>query len=199
MENTSLNLPYIILSGVIILAAFAVLAVFRPAINTILTTQHGIQERKIVLQEKQQFLRTLDQKIAVLQAQAQHEQRLNVVLPVDDAVEDMLRVVHLAAQTSGGVIQSVNNLTGNIQNETNARRARGETVDIPTGVAPLAVQIEFTGTYQELRHFVEQLERSPRLIDITSLEVTRNPRQLDQVGAKIILRFYKQVPNPSAV
>lgn len=191
MARGSLNTPYLLLTGAIVIGIVAVFALYQPMLSDITQAQGNIESKQATLAEKEAFVRNLDQKIAELQVQSQHEQQLNVILPTEDSIEDMIRIVHEAGIASGGTVQKVDNASSGLQTNTNSKRARGEQVDIPAGVTPLGFAIEFTGTYQQLRIFLEQLETAPRLNDVTRMSINRDAQQLDRVNAQINLQFYK--------
>lgn len=190
-SSTSLNTPYLILTGTVIIAIVTTFAVFQPILDAISTTRDDIQTTQARLQERQAFLQTLDQRIAALVSQAQHEQQLNVVLPAEEATEDVLRVIQSAANSAGGTIQRVGNISSAVQASLNARQARGEASLLPSGITPLGYEIEFGGSYQQLRVFLDQLQRSPRLLDITNLEIRRNKIEVDVIEASLTLQFYR--------
>ncbi len=166
-------------------------AVLQPLIGEIQAVQVEIENREQLLAEREAFLRTLDQKIAILAREAKHEQQLNVVLPVSGEEEDVLRVIHQAGTASGGTVRRINNISSGIQNSINSRRARGEGVRVPATVLPLGVELDFTGSYQQLRVFLTELQRSPRLLDVAALEIHRNAQLADSVTATMTVQFYR--------
>ncbi len=192
MATSSLNMPYIVLSGVAITSVAIGFAFIRPVISDIRETQHQITEKESLLRERQQFLQNMDRKIAELQLNQQHEQRLRVVLPEEEAVEDVLRIIHQSAQTAGVIVQSVDNNSASVESHIQAQRARGEDLSIPASAVPLAFGIKLNGTYQQLRAFLAELERSPRLTDVTTITITRNEQDPLQLGIDMTLQFYRQ-------
>lgn len=196
MATSSLNAPYLVLTGVIIIGLAAIFTVYQPLVNDTLAIRKDAEAKSATLADREAFLRTLDQKIAALNGQTLHEQQLEVVLPADESVEDILRVIHQAAAASAATIESISNQSASVQGSLNAQRARGETVAMPAGVDILAFTLEFNGGYNQLRQFLTALEKSPRLIDITRIEITRNQQQLDVIDGQVSLRFYKHSTEP---
>lgn len=191
MARGSLNTPYLLLSGTIIIGITAIFIFYQPMLAEINETRQSIESKQAELAERERFVRTLDQKISELQAQGQHEQHLNIILPTDDSVEDMIRIINEAGNASGGAIETITNRSDSLQANINSERARGDAVSIPQGITPLGFNVTFSGSYQQLRVFLEQLETAPRLNDVTNLSISRNPEQLDRVGAELLLQFYK--------
>lgn len=187
----SINTSYLVLAGVIVIGASVIFAVVQPLVGDIQSLQTEIEGRQQQIAEREAFLRSLDQKIATLAREAQHEQQLNVVLPVSEEEEDVLRIIHQAATASGVTVRRLNNISAGIQNAMNSRRARGDGVSVPATVTPLGVELDFAGSYQQLRVFVGELQRAPRLLDITNLEIQRNALVVDSISGTLTIQFYR--------
>ncbi len=194
--STSINTAYIILSGVVIIAATAVFVVLRPLVQDIQTVRGDIEQNELILQEKEEFLKTIDRKLAALQAQQDQEKRLQVVLPTEQRVEDTLRILHDAAAKNGITIKTATNNSDNAQSQINAKRARGEIVNIPTGVTPLSLSVKYVGTYQQIRAFITEIEKSPRLMDIQQLDLKGDTQQADVIEGTMNVQFYMQQSTP---
>lgn len=190
MATYSLNTPYIAITGAVVIAIVIVFTIFQPMLGTIQEVRDRKAAAQITLREKEDFLRNLDRKREELQIQRVHEERLNVMFPTSDAYDDAIRVISLAADGAGTVIQKIDDKSNGLQAELNARRSRGEAVAIPETVTPLAAVVDLVGTYQQLRAFLVNLEKSPRLMDVQKIEVQRLLNQPDQLGAKMTVQFY---------
>lgn len=190
--NSSINAPYVVLSGVSLVAIVVVFTVLRPLLAEIGDRRDKIVEQTVLLQDREEFLRTVDRKIASLQVQQEEEARLAVMLPEKERIEDALRIFHQTAQVSGLTIDTVINNSSSVQSQVNSRRARGESVAIPTNVIPLGVGLTINGTYQQLRAFITELEKTPRLMDIISITINRNETAPDQISGEMLLQFYMQ-------
>lgn len=191
MASSSLTTPYLILTGVVVIALASVVVFLQPLVGEIGSLRQDIATTRTRLATREAFLRTLDAKVAALARESQHEKQLNVVLPVGEEHKDVVRLVHQASAASGGVIRRLNNISASVQSSLNARRARGEAISIPENVAPLGLEVEFAGSYQQLRVFLDQLVRSPRLLDVVNLEVRRSDQAIDTVGATLLVHFYR--------
>lgn len=190
--STSINTAYIILSGVVIIAAVAVFVVLRPLVQEVQTLRGEIQQNELVLQDKEEFLRTIDRKLAALQTQQDQEKRLQVVLPTEERIEDTLRVLHDAAARTGVTLKTVANDSASAQTVINSKKARGETVSIPSSVVPLLVNVKYVGTYQQIRAFITEVQKSPRLMDIQRLEMSGDSKQTDIIEGNMAVQFYMQ-------
>lgn len=191
MASSSLSTPYLVLSGVIVISLAGIVAFLQPAVAGIQALRADNAATQVQLAERQAFLETLDRKVAALAREGQHERQLNVVLPVKERQEDVVRLVHQAQQVSGGTIQRISNISANVQGALNAQRARGEADRLAADVTPLGIEVEFRGSYQQLRVLMEQLVAAPRLLDIVSLEITRNEEVLDEIGVVLRMQFYQ--------
>lgn len=189
---TSLNTPYIVISGVVLLAIVAIFTVFQPMLGTIRTSQDRLQQVNNELTEKQEFLRSLDRKKSQLEAQQADEQRLNVVLPTNNSFNDIIRVISLASTDAGNTVLQVGDRSDSTQAEINAKRARGEEVGLPSEVTPLAAAVTVRGSYQQLRTFLNALENSPRLNNVLSINIKRSIDVPDQITADLVIQFYYQ-------
>jgi Tfp pilus assembly protein PilO len=188
----SLNTPYVILTGVVIVGIVFIFTILQPMVTSISQIRSETASQAALVQERRAFLRTTDRKIADLQLQDEHEQRLATMLPAAERLEDALRIVHQGEQATGLVLENIVNNSRSLQTQVNAKRARGETVTIPAKIIPLSFSIDYRGTYQQWRAFLTELERSPRLMDITSVTVKGSDQQTNQVSGQIAVMFYMQ-------
>ena len=195
MASSGLGTSYVVLSGIVLIAVAVAFAVIRPLIGNIQTLQADIAQEEEQTKRREEFLRTLDSKISALASEAAHEQQLNVVLPEDEATEDVVRVIHQAGVASGGVVRHLNNVSAGVQSSLNAQRARGEAAALPDNISPLGFEVEFAGSYQQLRVFLNELQRAPRLLDIMSLEVQRSAQVPDSILATFTAQFYRYAEN----
>lgn len=189
MSNYSLNTPYITIAGVVIVAIVAGFTVLLPMVSNIQDTNARLSALEGSVAQKEEFLRNLDRKREELQIQRVHEERLNVMFPTDESFDDIIRVINLSIGTSGAIIHKINDNSSAIQSALNARRSRGEISTFPQSVIPLGVGVELTGTYQQLRLALENLEKAPRLSDVTGISTKR---QGDQLLTNLSIQFYRQ-------
>lgn len=190
MAATSLNTPYIVITGTIVAAVVVMFTIFQPLLSDIQDINNRISTTQSVVTEKENFLRGLDRKREELQVQRVHEDRLNVMLPNDSGYDEVVRVISLSASNAGLTVQKMENKSSALQSAINGQRARGETVSIPPGVTPIAAEVDVVGTYQQLRAFLNNLEKSPRLTDVTKISSKSNEVQPDQVMSKLIIQSY---------
>ncbi|MBI3250553.1 MAG: type 4a pilus biogenesis protein PilO [Candidatus Andersenbacteria bacterium] len=190
MASSSLQLPYLTVVGAVAIAAVFFFTVIQPSIDGIRFVQEELKNEQKVLEEKESFLRSLDRRLADLEANRAHETRLAVVLPTKEQVEDELRIIHQRATTAGLTIIAIDNVSDAAQAQANAQRSRGENVSLPENVSPLSFNVDVRGPYQGVRAFVSALERSPRLTDINYIRLTTDQAAPDQVSTRITITFY---------
>lgn len=190
MANNSLNIPYIVLSGTVLIGIVLTIAVYQPMASETVQLRSQVEEKDINLKDRQEHLRGIQNRISALNSHSEHENRLNVVLPNDDSVEDVLRIMHVAAQDSGGQITNISDQSSDAQSKVSEQQVRGEAADISSSVIPLAFDVSFEGTYRELRVFLEKMEQAPRLMDIVSVNMVKSGEG-EILSSNMKIRFYK--------
>lgn len=191
MAKQSLNLPYLLLSGVSLVVIIASFVMVRPLLARWQAAQAQVQQVQTIVRDKQEFLLSIDRKKAELAGQQAQEKQLAVVLPVEASLDDVARILHKAAEASGVVITRLNNSGAGEAARLKALRARGEASDIPSNVAPIGLEVQVAGTYQQVRQFIERVEHSPRLIDLVSLKINRNTSNIELLNVDLRVRLYE--------
>jgi Tfp pilus assembly protein PilO len=189
---TSLNTPYLFLTGVILIAVVFLFVVMQPMMDNANTIRHTIAADQETLKDKEKFLSSLDAKMQQLQALADVERQMAAVLPESERNQDVLRVVYEYATQAGITIVSVANNSPTSDAQANAARARGEVGQVPDGVKTLAFDLGISGSYEQLRLFLTLLGRSPRVIDVAGLSLKGVTAQPGQVTATLMLQLYSQ-------
>jgi Tfp pilus assembly protein PilO len=191
MNRTALSLTYLMLTAEIVAFTVITFLIFLPLVSNTRTAQGERAVLESRLTERQHFLQSLDRKRLALEQKSSDEELLAVALPTDDAFESVLRLLHRGADASGTIINDVRNTSNLEQRLTTTQRAQGEAVNLPSSALALGAEISASGTYQQLRVFLEQIERSPRLMDITELALRRPENQSDILEMLIKIRFYQ--------
>lgn len=194
MSRESLNLPYIVLTGVIVIAIMAAFLVIWPLLEKAQGKSKELATLEEGIAEKESALLAIDQQKNELLQQAENEKALQVVLPLDDALEDVSRIVYRYAQTSGVTVTVIRNDTTQAAAALVAARNRGGDTETPAQAVPVSTAITIVGTYQQTRTFIELLERSPRLGDVRKIQINRNAEQPDTVTTQLDVHFYKYQP-----
>lgn len=192
MSRQLMNTVYLVLVGEVIAIAAFTLSVFMPMVQEI-----NIQRKELIaveqtLEDRRQFLQSIDRKRVDLEQKQADEQLLAVALPSDDDMDTITRLLHRASETSGATILRVNNVSDVAQREATTQRAQGEAVAIPTQVTPLSIETTIRGSYQQIRVFLEQVEQSPRLMDVEEMELKRSVETPEPLNADFIIQLYKQ-------
>ena len=194
----SLNTPYIVISGVVLLSIIAIFTVIQPLLGDIRNDQVNLQQLQDQLAQRQQFLQGLDVKRSQLAAQAADEQKINVTLPTEASYADVVRVISLASGDSGATITKMDNRSQGAQADINSQRARGEVSTIPADVTPLATAVTIKSSYQQLRTFLSDLQKSPRLNDVLKISSKSEADHADQIDTDLIIQFYFRAPAVAA-
>lgn len=191
-NNPSVNTPYLLLTGVVIIAVVFLFAVLRPMMDSANELRTNIAEGTQELKKKQDFLDTLNGKISQLDSQAGIEQQLATILPQDDRSQDILRILHEYASQSGIVLKTVTNASARTQAQANAARSSTDIIAIPDGIDTLAFQVSAQGQYEQMRTFVRLMEKSPRIADIADIALQEVADQDGVVSATMHVQFYAQ-------
>ncbi|HSX24465.1 MAG TPA: hypothetical protein VLG69_00675, partial [Candidatus Andersenbacteria bacterium] len=172
--NTSINTPYLVLTGVVLIAIVFIFTVIQPQLDTISTLRHDITDNTNTLKTKQDFLDSLALKVQQLQAQPDAEKQLAVVVPQGDMTQDILRVVNQYATQMGVAVTAVKNNSEERQAQLDASAARGDASVAPSDVRTLSFEVDASGSYPQMRDFLKTLEKSPRIIDVTHITMKTN-------------------------
>ncbi len=190
MAKTSLNLPYLILSSSVIIAIVAIAIYARPIMNENLQLRRLIADKKQLLSDRQEFVRTIDRKKAELQVHAVREAELALELPADESIDDVLRLIGQFAEQTGVVVKTINNDSKSSLATYRAIVTRGEDTDLPAGVVPLQVRLSMNGSYAQTRSFLDRLERSPRLIDVDQFTMKATKGVPDSIDSELQAQLY---------
>jgi len=190
MIRTSLNVAYLSVTGVVLIAIAVSFLVFRPMLITLSQQRMQNQERDKTITERNTFLKSLESKQNMLDQEKTSERVLSVALPESDSFDDVVRILQRSATTAGGTIRTINNTSVEQQRNALIRQGREGEEQLFQSITPLGADIEFIGSYQQLRVFLGELEKSPRLIDVMSLDISRSDKTTDIITVKMSLRFY---------
>lgn len=188
--NTSLNTPYLVLTGVVVVSIAFLFTVLQPLMDSIRTTKDSIETHTTSLTEKQQFLRSLDAKITQLRAQTDVEAQLAAVIPETERSQDIVRVIDQYAKESGITVATVTNNSSQAKAHANASKARGDLTLVPEGLQTLTLQVAVNGTYPQIRAFMSGLEKSPRIVDVNHIAMSKSSTQADAVAASMTIQLY---------
>lgn len=190
MATGSLNVPYLLLAGAVVIAAVFAFTVLQPALASVQEVQNEIAAVVAQRSEREEFLRTLDSKLAELEVNREHELRLQTILPAEDQMEDSLRILDRTAAANGLTLVSVSNSSDSVQSRQRTLQARGQAAPLPASVNPLGVNVILDGPYQGFRAFLTALERTPRLMDVDIISLRRNEVEPSRVGITLSIKFY---------
>lgn len=194
MAQESLSLPYITLTGAVVVTIIISFMLFRPQITEWQTTQTEIETTTAKLQERQQFLASIDQKGAQLRTQAAAEQELQVVLPAEEAFADVIRLIDRQAAAAAVQIITVDNKTTSVQTANRVAQALGNEVDVPDSLTVHGASVVLRGSYQQIRQFVGLMENAVRFMDVSDITLAQVGGQPDLLDGTVSLKFYSLSP-----
>lgn len=191
-NTTSLNTPYLLLTGVVIIVVVFLFVVLQPMMDNANELRHTIALDTATLQDKQNFYGSLESKIAQLAGLSTAEQQLAVVLPEMDRTQDVIRILNEYANQSGVTVNSLANNSSISDAQASAKIARGEVLNIPSGIRTLEFEVGATGSYEQVRLFLTLLGKSPRVTDVAGISLKQANGQPGQVVAIIKIQLYSQ-------
>lgn len=189
---TSLNTPYLVLTGVVVIAIAFLFIVLQPIMQDINALQTTIAADTASLKTKKDFLETLDIKVKQLDSQADVERQLSVVLPASERSQDVIRIINEYSNQAGLTTISVTNNSSQQAAQANAERSRGDGSSTPDTVLVTTLDLSVKGSYSQLRTFLGLLEKSPRILDVTRLLIKEIGGQPGQIEAAVSLQLYSQ-------
>ena len=189
---TSLNTPYIFLTGVVLIAVVFLFIVLRPMMDEVNSLKQTIAEDTKTLENKQTFLDSLGVKIQQLAALGEVEKQMATVLPETERTQDVIRILHEYATQSGITINGISNNSVSSEDGANAARARGNTLGIPVNLKTLEFNVNVVGSYEQVRLFIKLIENSPRIVDVKSIGMQQDSAQPGQVTSTIVMNLYSQ-------
>lgn len=190
MATPSLNTPYLVLAGTVVVAIGISFLVIMPQIEAMRNTRQDNVRLEQELQEKRTFLQSIDRRTAELQANELHEREMAVALPTDQSFDDVVRILDRGAQATGVVINNVQNNSEASSRNFEALAARNKELGLPEHVIPLAASINFIGSYQQARQFIDYLEKNIRLMDPTRLTMDKGETP-DLINVSMEIQFYQ--------
>lgn len=196
--NTSLNTPYLVLTGVVVIAIAFFFTVLQPLMDSINETKSNIETHMASFAEKDNFLKSLDTKMSQLRSQGNIEQQLAVGIPETERSQDIIRVIDQYAKESGITVTTVTNNSSQSNARVNASKARGDIHLVPEGLQTITFALVVSGTYQQLRTFIAGLEKSPRIIDVNHITISQVPSQPGTVTGSFIIQLYERAKEAPA-
>lgn len=194
MPRESLNLPYLVLTGVVLLTLIAIFLIFRPQLEQFRALQQESAELTQRIVAKQSFLQSIDQKSVALAANAAAEQELKIILPADEEIEDLLRIIDRQSNAAAVRVTSVNNTTAATQSAQTVAQVLGQDPTTPATLTLHSLAIQWQGSYQQARQFISHLENSIRFLDISVLHLTQQEDQPDALNGNLTAQFYSLTP-----
>ena len=189
--RSSLNAAYLLLAGVVVIGILMVFIVFKPLYEDIQAKHSAYQASQLAYQQSSAFLDTIERKKAALEADLAQERALAVTLPAADAVEDMTRLLQRFSQETGVTLKRIINTSVEVQRDQAAQAAAGGTAVLPTGVVPETLTLEVSGSYAQMRVFLDDLGKAPRLTDVVGVSLSRLGGTTDQLDGRLVIQFYR--------
>jgi Tfp pilus assembly protein PilO len=169
MARAVTGLAYFTLAITIIAGFFFVVFVIFPSWNTLQDLKMERERVATELELKQQFLRSLDDRLAELAALPEDETLLGLAFPDAHDTKTVLVVLQEVVKNAGGLMKSVSEPKA----LSKVKQARAETAKkVPKDLGVLEFQAKVVGSYAAVRNILRALERSPRFMDVQNIELT---------------------------
>lgn len=190
----AVTIAYGFLITVVVAVFIIFFVILQPLLTTLQANNQQLDQTRQEVATQLTFLSTIDQKLQGLQANQQHENQLALILPATEQSEDYLRILHQISNISGVTIGRLSNQSGSLQGRLNSQVARGDSTGLPEHIQPVGWEFDFSGTYQQYRTFLQELERAPRLVDVLRIGLSRSQQDPNIVSGKMTTQFYHYVP-----
>ncbi len=189
-SDTSLNLPYLIVSIAVISAVLFAILVNTPQVQGILDNRTQADQLDQDIAGVSLEISQIDEKLAQFNQLKTYEDQMDIVLPVDDQEADILHILDSAASNTGITLSKVNNHTTNYRQKQRAEDKRSISTGLPDGITFVTYSLELHGGYDQIRSFIAEIEKSPRLAEINSVSLSRDEQNSDQLYAAMNLYLY---------
>lgn len=190
MTRSSYSTPYLVLSIASVIAVSAVFLVFWPSLQNIKSYLEQTQSVQKEISAKKNELASLQNKYAILELNREKEKELNIMLPTEENVEDILRLIDKSASASGVSIDSITDSTSGARSYARSERARDSENALPEGAMPVQLQVQSAGTYQQIRNFLTEIDNSIRLAEVRKISMQRSDTNPDSIRADITLFYF---------
>lgn len=174
----SLVISYLTLSAAAVFAVVVAMAVLWPMYQEIQIVEAEVATGRSELGEQKGRLNNLDQLIVSLNSNRGSEDLLAIMIPEGDSFNDFIRIIGRYGDVSGVTVGDINN-----------RSSDQSVPGLPEEIGLQQASFSVSGPYNQVRQFLELVERSPRIIDVRSLEIGINP-QGEGVSASLIVNLY---------
>lgn len=165
----------------------------------ILPKQSAVNQQKVQLDslsaQEAEFkanLETLNNLVSQLNSDKQDVSRLDQAIPLNGKTIDLQLLIQSFAQSSGVSVGSIN-VSGNTTAPVSGDKAL---INNPYGVTrtlqKLNGSVVVVGTFAQLKAFLQQLEKSGRIMDISSLNI--DPASQGNLNMKVVLSAYYFAP-----
>ena len=198
-SNASLNLPYLVLSLVVVAVVVASVFVYVPLTQGIMNTRAEVGRLDSDIINIGKEISLVDKKMSEFNKLKTYEDQMDIVLPVNDAEAEALRVINTAASTSGVLIQTAGNSTEGLRQRQEAEVRRDIDTGFPDGVTVVSYRLDIQGTYGQIRGFISEIERAPRLAEINSVSLSQDTQNPEQMRAAVVVYLYSYITPKNAI
>jgi Tfp pilus assembly protein PilO len=198
MKQSTKRLLSSALALIFIVAAFIIFfSLIKPAYENTQRLRGEETSRKLFVNEQQKIIEKIKKLISDYQGEKKIQEVASLVLPPNPEVAGALAQLNSLAKTNNLTLQGFSITIPSLQNITSNLSSSKEQSEIaaiiskPVGL--LNIQTRFSGSYEDFKTFLKQLETNIRILDISNLQMGQagKPNQ-DLYGYDITVVTYYQ-------
>jgi Tfp pilus assembly protein PilO len=167
-----------------------------PMIQGVLASKKEVENKQILFSEKEAFIKTVERLITKYKNNEEALNKLDVILPTDSDVPNLLVEMEALANEAGSAINDINILVTDDKGTSKAETARtgGEVSSEKTSVDYKIVRVDLTisGDYNALKKFLQAAEENMRLIDVESITFSNKTqdKSMPLFDFNVVLKTY---------
>ncbi len=187
MARTGTGIAYLLLALVVLGASVFSIFVTVPQFSAYTDSRERVADEKKEVAEMESFLRNLDLRVAELRAQETDAKTLELMLPAALDQKNLLSSIDALATEAGVKIDIFGEMARERQREAIVTNAGRETASEGASVEKWIGTLSGTGTYAQIRSFVEKLEKSVVLVDVDKIRLeSKDDPNDDEIQSGII-------------
>ncbi|MBI2098588.1 MAG: type 4a pilus biogenesis protein PilO [Candidatus Wildermuthbacteria bacterium] len=146
-----------------------------PRYQELASTRAQIDEGKTRLESGQRALAQLREVQKEVFSRQGDFEKIGKAIPQDQGLPVLYEHIQQLGTNSGLILDSIEG------------RAQGELIE---GVVLLTFNVEFTGSYEALKGFLDAARRSARILNVNALDISSNPQSPGELQIDVELSAY---------
>lgn len=190
MKPSTQRMISLVASAALLVMALVVFSNFiRPEYQDIQELRGRIETKSQLFEDQELATTQIQRLIADYQGLANIQDDLSLVLPQEEQIPQALNQVANIARVNNLSIQSIE-----IQNLPFQPKATTQTSILVKRIGSLRMDVQLSGSYEELKAFVQTIETNIRLMDVRNLAITPSVNPNGAYAFTVTIDTYYQEP-----